>query len=113
MPIVAGDLDRRVLLQYDAGGRDSYGQVVEDWRDVGQVWAKVRWLSGGETFNEGGAQRVARQMVEFTIRFRPNLHPRLRVVWETRVYDIVDVAEIGRREGLTLRAYADEVQPGV
>lgn len=112
MPLRAGDLDRRILIQRDAGERDSFGQPVEDWQNVATVWARVRWLSGNESFSEGGEQRVARQMVEFTVRWRPGLEPRLRVVWEGRTYDIVDVAEIGRREGVSLRAHADNVQPG-
>lgn len=113
MPIIAGELDRRILLQRHVGARDTYGQPRDEWQDVATVWAKVRATGGGEAFNEPTSQRSARQMVEFTIRWRSDANPRLRVVWESRIYDVVDVAEMGRREGLVLRAHADDVQPGV
>lgn len=106
----AGDLDRRITIQQNTGGPDSVGQIVDTWGNVAVVWAKIEWKNGSEEF--GSAQRSAKQTAEFTIRYRPGITPKMRVLYDGSAYDIEDVRETERRETLVLIAYAREVQSG-
>lgn len=106
----AGQLDRRITIQQNTGGPDSVGQLVESWQNVAVVWAAMEWKSGGESFET--SQRSAKQQVEFTIRYRPGITPKMRVLYDGSAFDIEDVRETERRETLVLIAYAREVQSG-
>lgn len=107
----AGDLDRRITIQRAVTVQDSLGQPVSTWTDLVTVWAKVDWREGGESI-EAGEQRSAKQAVLFTVRWMRLLDPQHRVLFEGRAYEIDDVQEVGRREGLILTSYAREVRPG-
>lgn len=112
MPIKPGELTRRITLyertkKLDAAGT---GQDVGEWKPVqrdANPWAKVTPVSGDETAD--AQQVVARRVVDVVIWWREDLAQRgveMRVVYENLSFDVVDVAEIGFREGLKLRAVA-------
>jgi SPP1 family predicted phage head-tail adaptor len=98
MPLRAGELDRRVKLERLFAETQPDGQVVEKYQEVARLWARVEPLGGREGF--GQQQFVATGDVRFTIRWRDDVTPLERIVWDGREYDIVSVAEEGRREGL-------------
>jgi len=106
----AGELDRRVLIQRRAPLRNEHGEEIAGWVDIATVWAKVERVSGGEEFK--AEQRSNRQQVRITIRYRPGIDPTMRAVYDGETYDIEDVGELGRRDGLVLTAYAREVESG-
>lgn len=94
----AGLLDRRVRLERRHEETDDSGQSVTRWLPLGDVWARVEPLGGREGF--GQQQWVATGEVRFTIRWRPDVTPLHRVVHDDRAYDVVSVAEDGRRDAL-------------
>jgi SPP1 family predicted phage head-tail adaptor len=94
----AGLLDRRVRLERRHEGTDDSGQSVVRWLPLADVWARVEPLGGREGF--GQQQWVASGEVRFTIRWRDDVTPLHRVVHDGREYDVVSVAEDGRREAL-------------
>lgn len=111
-----GILNRRVTLyrresklDVAADGRGS-GEEIGEWRPLlsnSNVWARVQPFTGGEGFSAD--QVVATSTKEFTIYFRVDVlrdGVRMRVLYEGQAYDVVDVVEIGDREGLRLRAVA-------
>lgn len=111
----AGRLDRRILLEepQQMGTTDS-GQPIVKWLPVGTVWARREPLKGQERFL---ADQVAAHVdTRFTIRYRSGVTPEKRIrdlsdpiVQEEgvgRVYDITQVLELGRREGLQVFAEA-------
>jgi SPP1 family predicted phage head-tail adaptor len=98
-----GKLDRRILLEQNLPTPDSFGQPIDSWSEVGQVWARVDYMQGSEK-NQAN-EEVAIQWIEFTIRYRKPLNARYRITYEGQVYDIEAVAEIGRRQGLKLSTY--------
>lgn len=107
----AGQLDRRITIQQFATSPDSFGQPIETWTDVAVVWAQITAESGGESY--AAEQRTAKQVVTFTVRYRAGIRPKShRVVYDGEIYDVENVEEIGRREGLAIKAYAREVQSG-
>ena len=68
--------------------------------DFCRLWARIEPLGGREGF--GQQQWVATGEVRFTIRWRDDVTPLHRVVHEGREYDVVSVAEDGRREALLI-----------
>lgn len=115
----AGLLDRFVTIQYKTITYSDSGEPVETWVDELSRWpASVRPIPGDERF--AGEQWVARQQTEFRIRWAEAvaaLSPLDRIIYPApaldvsegepagiTVYDIMDVSEIGRREGLLIKA---------
>ena len=104
----AGALDRRVTLRAKTTLNDDLGQPVDTWADVVTLWAEKTDLRGREFF---AAQAVNAEIeTRFRLRWRAGVTAALRLVCDDRDYDIVSVAELGRREGLELmcKARADQ-----
>lgn len=100
----AGRLDRRVSILALTEGQDDYGGVTEIWSPLTSVWA--RWLPGAGSERFAAASTYAETQGRFHIRWRSDITPQHRVAWDGKEFDILDVVEIGRREGLELRVKA-------
>jgi SPP1 family predicted phage head-tail adaptor len=98
MTVRAGLLDRRVRLERRFEEIDDSGQSIVRWLPLATVWARVELLGGREGF--GQQQWVATGDVRFTIRWRDDVTPLHRVVHDGCAFDVVSVAEDGRREAL-------------
>lgn len=117
----AGRLDRLITIQRNASTAGEDGQPVESWSVVGTARrpASMRPVRGDERFT--APQYVASEQVEFRVRYADTvaeLTPLDRIVYpaftsaesdspptdiETRrIYDVLAVHEIGRREGLQI-----------
>ena len=87
-----GKLRHRVTLQEHISTRDSFGAEKEAWIDTAKVWASVEPLSGKEYF---AAQQINAEVnIKVTIRYRPLIHPRMRVLFGVRVFEILSVLNI-------------------
>ena len=98
MALRAGLLDRRVALERRIDVTDDSGQAVDHFVRVATVWARVEPLGGREGF--GQQQWIATGDVRFTIRWRDDVTPLHRVVHAGQAFDVMSVAEDGRREAL-------------
>jgi SPP1 family predicted phage head-tail adaptor len=98
MTLRAGLLDRRVRLERRVEETDDSGQSRQRFLPLAEVWARVEPLGGREGF--GRQQWVATGDVRFTIRWRDDVTPLHRVVHDGQVFDVMTVAEDGRREAL-------------
>jgi len=89
--IAAGDLRERITLQARAAGQDVLGRPSGAWVDQITV-----------AFAQG--QMQAEVTVRFVIRYRADVHERLRVVWRGEPYEIVSppIDTDGAREVLEL-----------
>lgn len=47
----AGALSHRIALQRATEARNSFGDPIQTWANVAQVWASVEWASGSESFD--------------------------------------------------------------
>jgi SPP1 family predicted phage head-tail adaptor len=109
--VKAGRLDRRIKIQRKTVTLSDSGQPVESWSTLAAVWAALMPVRGAEALS--APQTVAVQLSEFHIRWHnavADLHPQDRIIHPvgsndaTAVYDIKEVHEIGRREGLKIIA---------
>ena len=100
--IEAGKLDRRVTLQTNSPSQDTTGQPIESWSEIDVVWAEVVPLRGRVLL---AAQQVnAEVTAKFLIRYRSDVGPADRVLYDSVGHDILSVTEIGRQEGLEILA---------
>ena len=72
MPILAGDLNRRVTIERNMGeARDGLGNVVADWQPIARVWAAVRPLGGAKPVIADAINAETSHIV--TIRWRSGM----------------------------------------
>lgn len=108
----AGALDRRVTLRKFTESQSASGAVVLTPEVVATVWARKMPAAGTETFTE--EQRLGWSPVLWHIRYLEDALDSPTVKWDLmeglRVYDIMSVRELGRREGweLTTRVRAED-----
>lgn len=107
-----GILDRRVKLQRPPTAEeiDTAGQPLDGWVTIATVWAGVDFVSGAEAFKAD--QDAPKQAVVFEVRFRRDVRPAMRVIHDGNVYQVEDVAEVGRRDRLRLTCFAMSAVPG-
>ena len=108
----AGKLDRRITFRKLVESQSASGAVVYAPQDVATVWAEKVPDSGLEAFREGQVQGWF--AVVWRTRFFRDAADDPTVKWEIveglRVYEVLDVREIGRREGweFVTRARAED-----
>lgn len=106
-------LDRRIDIERKDVTSDEYGQEVPGWTKIAQRRpAAVRPVRGDERFE--AEQFVARQQTEFIMRWAlsiAELSPLDRIIYpagmaptDAEIYDIIEVVEVGRREGFRVVA---------
>lgn len=100
-------LDRRVTLQRASYAQNDLGEMVPTWATLATVWASRRDVSDGERV--AAAEVSAIISTRFQIRYDTawaDLNPKDRLSHEGRIYEIVAVKMLGRRDGLEITAAA-------
>jgi SPP1 family predicted phage head-tail adaptor len=102
MPINAGLLNQRILLQRPGAGIDARGQAEDAWVDVATVWARVEPMRGREYF--AAAQMQATADVRITIRHRSDIDATWRALHRGVAHALVSppIDPHARRETLEL-----------
>jgi SPP1 family predicted phage head-tail adaptor len=106
--VTAGKLDRRVTIRRASYSQDSgSGEMLETWSNLAEAWASWRRASARETL---AAAEVSAEVTDvFTMRWSPvlaSVTPKDRVLYQGREYNVSEVAEVGRREGIMIRGAA-------
>ena len=99
-----GQLDRRIAIQRNSPTQDDYGEPIVSWSDLAVVWAQVTPVSGAERFT--GETIDATRRSRFLIRHRTDVKPDMRISWDSLVWDIAEVHEVGRGEATEIVAEA-------
>ena len=102
--MLAGLLDRRVTVQRRTLTRNEYGEQVETWTEYATVYASRNDFlvasTGKESFS--ALQTSAQETTRFRMRYRSDLLTTDRLVSDGRTYDIKQISEMGRRDGLEI-----------
>ena len=93
--IHAGELNKRVTIQYQAIARDSYGAETITWTDVDTVWAKIQPLRGREYFD--AKQIQAEASIKISIRYRTGINPTMRLKYADRYFYILEMQNVDER----------------
>jgi head-tail adaptor len=106
----AGKLDRRVRIERATTSQNDFGTPVPTWALLTEVSANIDAGAGSE--QRLAMETTADQRRTFKIRWMAGLAVTDRIVYRDyeggpqRAWDILDIAEIGRREGLLVTAIA-------
>lgn len=102
----AGKLNKTIKIQRRGEIVDDYGTVTEGWTDVVTIRAQVITSSNEEFLQAAGT--AGQTALVFRIRHREGILLTDRVSHEGHPFDIKEVRELGRRDGLDLRCVAGE-----
>lgn len=95
-------LRRRVGLERKASTRDPAGGESYSFVRYATVYAETKHKAGREAVL--GQQMEPLVTFEFLIRYRSDMALTDRVVWKEQVYEIIDIAEVGRNVALKITA---------
>lgn len=100
----AGKLDKTITIDRFTSTVDDYGTPAETWVTVATVRAQIIQATTEEFMRGWGASSEA--AVIFRIRHMDGLTPADRITYQGTPYDLKEIKELGRREGLDLRCVA-------
>lgn len=96
-----GSMRHRLRLQSSTVTRDSMGGEIVTWKDEITVWGEAVPLSGRELLLAQQAQ--SETSTRFCIRYRRDVEPKWRLLWEGKPYNILSVRNVdGRHTELQL-----------
>ncbi len=93
--MLAGKLRCWVTIQQIGTAQDASGQVVDSWSTVATRWASIEPLSGREYF--AARQFQAQVNIRVRLRYLAGIVAKMRILYETRVFDIEAVIDPGER----------------
>lgn len=101
----AGECREKIRIEQPSDTTNAYGETTHVWSEMCTRWAKVVGKRVLEQVNGVWVQAVGTHEVSFR-PYTPGIDSGMRVVWTSRspsrTLDIVEVREIGNREGVTL-----------
>lgn len=100
----AGKLDKTITIDRLGTSVDAYGTTTEGWTLVATARAQLVQGSTAEFLASYGSKTET--VAVFRIRHLDGLHPDDRITHGGVVYDLKEVKELGRRQGLELRCVA-------
>ena len=86
----AGELDKRVIIQYKAKYRNAYGEEVAAWLNLKTVWASIKPVATGKEVYVA-KQLHAESNMKVRIRYFNGLTTTMRVLFGVRELDILHI----------------------
>lgn len=95
MTIRAGKLRHEIVIQKTTQTQSTSGAFVDSWATFATVRASIEPLNGKEYFD---SQQVnAEENIRFRIRYLPNLTTKMRISWDSRIFDIRSIINTNER----------------
>ena len=91
----AGRLRHSVVIQQNTPTRNGKGEEIENWSTFATRSAAVVPLTGREMFN--AQQRHAEAELRIELRYLAAITTKMRVSYDSRLFDILHVADIEER----------------
>lgn len=104
----AGRLSRRITLLEPQEAQDGGGAPIRTWVEVAHLWAEIVPVGGRERLQ--APQTIAERTARIRIRWRAGVNEAMRIRHDGILWEILGIAEIGRREGIEFTASALEGQ---
>lgn len=92
----AGELRQRITIQSKTVVQNSFGEEDITWTDLATVWAAVEPLRGREFLD--GRMITAEITTRIRIRKMDGISPEMRVVFGSKIYDVIAVVHVEERE---------------
>lgn len=100
----AGKLDKRIVIQTKTETVDDAGAPKQTWATFATVWASKLDLNGSEKWFDHQFNPEAAAM--WKIRNLSGIKREMRISYNSVLYDIIDIKEIGRNVGHVLMTTA-------
>jgi SPP1 family predicted phage head-tail adaptor len=112
MVLNAGDLDRRITIQRATETRDAFNNPIPSWSALATLWASKEDVRDSERLaaQELGADITTRFRIRWS-ELAETISPLDRILFGDRIFEIVAVKEISRREGIEISATARAETP--
>lgn len=94
--IRSGKLRHEIQIQDNTQGDDSAGGLPDSWATVATVWGNIDRVEEDEKLNAGMLQNVITHKV--VIRFYDGLTVSHRLLFGTRVFEIISIEDRHERE---------------
>ena len=89
--LLAGKLNKEVIIQTASESRDAYGAVIITWGSNVTTWAAIEPLVGAELVK---AQQIDAEVnVKITMRYRTGMTTAKRILYGSRVYEIYSIVD--------------------
>jgi len=93
-----GSLTERVTIQAVTEAEDAYGTHAASWGTFATVWAAFEPLKAYEKYQAAQLQTPVTHKV--TMRYLSGLTTKHRILWGTRVFNIVEVINVNEQDVL-------------
>ena len=90
-----GDFDQRITIQNVTESVDTFGQRVQAFSTLANVWTKVEEKTGSE--GETSDQIVPTRKVQFLIRWRNDINEQMRILYRGQIYEIESIINADAR----------------
>lgn len=105
----AGMLDRKINIEQLVVTRDGMGSAIEQYStQYANVPANMKPFTGREKYKVESAREMTYKQYKFTIRYIAGLTQKHRILFEGEYYDILFIADIGRRQDVEILAQLAE-----
>lgn len=84
-----GRLRERVAIQAESVTQNTSGEEIPTWATETTVWASVLSGSISERFTAAAGQRAAEITHTVRMRYRTDITPKKRLLWETRILEVL------------------------
>ena len=97
----AGELRHRITIEAPMATQNAFGEPIEGWTTVADVWASREDLSGREAFL--AMQTMAEVTTRFRMRYRDGVNATMRILSDGSIYRVTSVADPdGTRRSLVI-----------
>ena len=101
-----GRMQEIIALQTKTETTNSFGERVEAWSTLANVWANLEYRQNKSKETEEAGQETALTYINFTIRKRTDINEISRILYDTRYFDIEGISESNCRQYNVLSAKA-------
>lgn len=90
-----GEMRHKLRFETQTSTEDANGFIVTAWTTAFTVWGAARDV-GGREFFEAAAQHME-NVTTFTIRARSGINTAMRIIFQSKPYEIVQVSRMQYR----------------
>lgn len=91
-----GPKRHRIVVESRTDAADATGEPIATWSTFLSAWARI--IQGGSREFERGDRVRADVDLVFVIRHRDGLTPKMRVSWDSRLFDVTAVTNPDQRQ---------------
>jgi SPP1 family predicted phage head-tail adaptor len=100
--MIIGKMDRKIAFQVVSEPNDDFGGSTPSWTTVISCWASL--TPGGGIEKDEADKVTATSPVVFGIRYKAGIDEKMRILYNSEIYNIISIAEPDRRKSLQITA---------